>query len=156
MSEKKWFFVFLLFLFLIVSLFFMKTVKAGEDGYSPNDSKILENRDIEGDQDNDALMPAGDVKRYRDSGVLIKVKRMPDEIEGQKTFEVTAENQNAVKRTLSGRICLFDLRIKQAECGSGSCAVYMELPPKSKEIKKWNCTEKSFFGAWTFIIVRIF
>jgi len=155
MSEKKWFLVFLLFLLIIVPLIFMKTVNAGEDGYSPNDSKILENRDKEGDQNNDALMPAGDVKRYRDSGVIIKVKRMPDE-NGQKTFEVTAENQNAVKRTLSGRICLFDLRIKQAECGSGECAVYMELPPKSKEIKKWNCKEKSFFSAWTFVIVRIY
>jgi hypothetical protein len=156
MSEKKWFFLFLFFLFVVVSLFFLKSVNAGDEVYSPKDVKILEHRDEEDGQINDDLMPAGDVKRYRDSGVIIKVKRMPDEKEGHKTFEVTAENQNAVKRTLSGRICLFDLRIKQAECGSGSCPVYMELPPKSKEIKKWNCQEKSFFSAWTFVIIRIY
>jgi hypothetical protein len=141
---------------LIIPLFFLNTAKAGEDEYSPQDVKIIEHRDEEDAQASDDLMPAGDVKRYHDSGVLIKVKRMPDEKEGYKTFEVTAENQNAVKRTLSARICMFDLRIKQAECGSGECAVYMELPPKSKEIKKWNCQEKSFFSAWTFIIVRIY
>lgn len=141
---------------MIISLFFLKTVKAGEDRHAPKDAKILENRDEEDGQDSDSLMPAGDVKRYHESGVIIKVKRMPDEIEGNKTFEVTAENQNAVKRTLSGRICLFDLRIKQAECGSGECAVYMELPPKSKEVKKWNCRERSFFTRWTFIIIRIY
>jgi hypothetical protein len=154
--KKRVFYFFFCLILLIISLFILKTAKAGEDEYSPEDIKIIENRDKEDGQISDDLMPAGDVKRYHDSGVIIKVKRMPDEKEGYKTFEVTAENQNAVKRTLSGSICLFDLRIKQAECGSGECAVYMDLLPKSKESKKWHCKEKSFFSAWTFVIVRIY
>jgi len=157
MSCKKWLSFLLLFPTLfIISLFLLKTAKAGEDEYSPQDVKVIENRDKEDDQINDDLMPAGDVKRYHESGVIIKVKRMPDEKEGYKTFEVTAENQNAVKRALSARICLFDLRIKQAECGSGECAVFMDLLPKSNESKKWHCKEKSFFSAWTFVIERIY
>jgi hypothetical protein len=158
MSGKKWllFLLFFQLLLIIISLFFLRIAKAGEDEYSPQDVKIIEHRDKEDGEASDDLMPAGDVKRYHDSGVIIKVKRMPDEKEGHKTFEVTAENQNAVKRTLSGRICLFDLRIKQAGCGSGECAVFMDLLPKSKETKKFHCKEKSFFSAWTFVIVRIY
>lgn len=106
-------------------------------------------RDLTGD-------PAGETRTYRDSGLVITVIKMPDEITGHKTFEVTVENQNAVKKSLNGRICLFDLRIKQAECGSGECPVYMEIPAKSKETKKWNCKEKSFFSAWTFVIVQVY
>lgn len=157
MTRKKCLFILLIFQMVsITSLFFLKTALAGEDEYSPRDVRIIEHRDKEDSEASDDLMPAGDVKRYHDSGVIIRVKRMPDEKEGYKTFEVTAENQNAVKRTLSGRICLFDLRIKQAECGSGECAVFMDLLPKSKESKKFHCKEKSFFSAWTFVIVRIY
>jgi len=78
-------------------IIFLRTAKAGEDEYSPQDVKIIEHRDKEDGEVSDDLMPAGDVKKYHDSGVIIKVKRMPDEKEGHKTFEVTAENQNAVR-----------------------------------------------------------
>jgi hypothetical protein len=101
-------------------------------------------------------IPAGETRKYNDRGLNITVIKMPDEISGHKTFEVTIENLNAVKKSLNGRICLFDLRIKQADCGSGECPVYMEIPAKSKVTKKWNCREKSFFSAWTFIIVQVY
>ena len=117
--------------------------------------KIIERRAKEDGEISDDLMPAGDVKRYYESGVIIKVIRMPDEKEGYRTFEVIAENQNTVKRTLTGRICLFDLRIKQPGCGSGECEVFMDLFPKTKESKKFHCREKSFFSAWTFVILGI-
>ncbi len=115
----------------------------------------MERRDKEDGEISDDLMPAGDVKRYHENGVIIKVKRMPDEKDGFKTFEVTVENNNAVKRTLTGRICLFDLRVKQPGCGSGECEVFMDLLPKAKGSEKFHCRVKSFFSAWTFVILRI-
>lgn len=119
-------------------------------------STIPEKADRDSGHRDLTLEPAGEVRSYHDSGLIITVTKLPDEISGQKTFEVTVENQNAVKKSLNGRICLFDLRIRQAECGSGECPVYMEVPPKSKETKKWNCKEKSFFSAWTFVVIQVY
>jgi len=124
-------------------------VPAGVNPILDESDKDSGHRDLTGD-------PAGDVRMYRDSGLIITVIKLPDEMSGHKSFEVTVTNQNAIKKSLNGRICLFDLRIRQAECGSGECPVYMEIPPKSKVTKKWNCREKSFFSAWTFVIVRVY
>jgi hypothetical protein len=103
----------------------------------------------------DETGPGQEVKTYREGGVVITVRKLKDEISGYKTFEVTADNRNAVKKTLIGKICLFDLRIKQSRCGSGECEVFMDLPAKSAETRKWQCKEKSFFSAWTFVIVKM-
>jgi hypothetical protein len=104
----------------------------------------------------DESSPGQVVKTYREGGVVITVSKLKDETSGYKTFEVTADNRNAVKKTLIGKICLFDLRIKQAQCGSGECEVFMDLPAQSVETRKWQCKEKSFFSAWTFIIVKLY
>lgn len=124
-------------------------VPAGVNPILEESDKDSGHRDLTGD-------PAGDARTYRESGLIITVIKLPDEMSGHKTFEVTVTNQNAIKKSLNGRICLFDLRIRQAECGSGECPVYLEVPPKSKVAKKWNCREKSFFSAWTFVIVRVY
>ncbi len=125
---------------------------AGREGTGP----LMEKADKDSGHHDLTNDPPGETRTYRDSGLIITVKKLPDELGGHKTFEVTVENQNAVKKSLSGRICLFDLRIKQAECGSGECPVYMEVRPKSKDTKKFNCREKSFFSAWTFVMEQVY
>ncbi|MBN1497879.1 MAG: hypothetical protein JXA07_13985 [Spirochaetes bacterium] len=127
-----------------------------EDHVPTGVNPILEESDKDSGHRDLTGVPAGEARTYRDSGLIITVIKLPDEMSGHKTFEVTVTNQNAIKKSLNGRICLFDLRIRQAECGSGECPVYMEVPPKSKVTKKWDCREKSFFSAWTFVIVRVY
>lgn len=107
--------------------------------------------------DDDAgSMTTGETRTYSQNGVKITVKKLPDEIKDYRTFEVTADNTNDAQKTLNGKICLANLQVKQPECGSGECTVYMEIPAKSTETKKWQCKEKSSSNSWKLIIVKIY
>ncbi|OHD66182.1 MAG: hypothetical protein A2176_08045 [Spirochaetes bacterium RBG_13_51_14] len=129
---------------------------SGSTPFQKDDGKKPNAEETAPPVDEDSARPAGEMKTYREEGLVITVTQLPDEVESYSSFEVAVENQNALKKTLSGRICLFDLQIKQRECGSGECAVYMDLPPKSKEKKKLRCKRKSFFNAWIFEIAKIY
>lgn len=120
---------------ILTSVLQLMTVVAAQDGVGPN---------------------CEEAKTYREGGLVITVKRLPAGNSGYRTFEVVVENQNAVRKTLSGKICLFNLAIRQSECGSGGCEVNMELPPKTREIKNVQCLEKSDSATWSFSIVRIY
>ncbi len=127
----------------------------GDDGRAPFAVKAGEANSQVGEDENAQEEDAALEERiYRQGGLIITIRMMADDRDVV-DFEVITENLTGLRKSLSGRICLFDLRVRDRDCGSGEEPVFMDLAPGSKEKKKYRVHKKSFYGAWTFIIKRI-
>ncbi len=102
-----------------------------------------------------ALSDAEEERSYRKDNVAITVKKLYAEDRLTWNFEVTVENQNDIKKTLEGAICLFNMYIHPRECGAEECIVNMAVPPKSVQIKSFKCRGKMDMNSWAFMILKI-
>ncbi|HNW29927.1 MAG TPA: hypothetical protein PKN50_15725 [Spirochaetota bacterium] len=102
-----------------------------------------------------ALRDAEEERSYRRDNVVITVKKLYAEDRYHWNFEITVENLNDIKKTVEGRICLYNMYIQPRECGSEECGVNMAVQPKSVQVQKFRCRGKMDMNSWTFLIVTI-
>jgi hypothetical protein len=101
------------------------------------------------------LSDAEEQRSYRKDNVVITVKKLYADDRLSWNFEVTVENQNDIKKTVEGSICLFNMYIQPRECGSEECGVNIVVQPKSVQIQKYKCRGKMDMNSWAFLIARI-
>ncbi len=102
-----------------------------------------------------ALGDAEEERSYRKDNVVIMVKKLYAEDRYFWNFEVTVENLNEIKKTVEGKICLYNMYIQPRECGSEECSVNIAVKPKSVQIQKFKCRGKMDMNSWAFLIVTI-
>ncbi|HPC42373.1 MAG TPA: hypothetical protein PLM53_05820 [Spirochaetota bacterium] len=104
---------------------------------------------------NKALKEAEEERSYRRDNVVITVRKLYAEDRYYWNFEVTVVNQNDIKKTVEGRICLYNMYIQPRECGSEECGVNMAVQPKSVQTRKFRCRGKMDMNSWAFLIVTV-
>ena len=96
-------------------------------------------------------LAANDERVLRDSGVILHVKKMPDDLEGYRLFFVTAKNRNGDKRTLSAKIYLY-----QQKHFAGECTLHMSLGGGSEQRLNKQCKESAPSDSWEVEIIKIY
>ncbi len=104
---------------------------------------------------NKTISDGEEERSYRRDNVVITVKKLYAEDRYYWNFEVTVENRNDIKKTVEGRICLYNMYIQPRECGSEECGVNMAVLPKSVQAQKFRCRGKMDMNSWSFLIVTI-
>ncbi len=102
-----------------------------------------------------ALSDKEEVRSYRKDNVVITVKKLFAEDRYSWNFEVTVENLNEIKKTVDGKICLYNMYIQPRECGSEECSVKIAVQPRSVRSGKFKCRGKMDMNSWAFLILEI-
>jgi hypothetical protein len=102
-----------------------------------------------------ALSDKEEERSYRRDNVVITVKKLYAEGRYFWNFEVTIENLNEIKKTVEGKICLYNMYIQPRECGSEECTVTVAVQPKSVRSSKFRCKGKMDMNSWAFLILEI-
>jgi hypothetical protein len=102
-----------------------------------------------------ALSDREEERSYRKDNVVITVKKLSAEGRYFWNFEVTIENLNEIKKTVEGKICLYNMYIQPRECGSEECTVNITVQPKSARSSKFKCKGKMDMNSWAFLILEI-
>lgn len=102
-----------------------------------------------------ALRDAEEERSYRRDNVVITVKKLYAEDRYYWNFEVTVENRNDIKKTVEGRICLYNIYIQPRECGSEECGVHMAVQPRSVLVRKFRCKGKMDMNSWAFLVQAV-
>ncbi|MBN2080093.1 MAG: hypothetical protein JW838_14085 [Spirochaetes bacterium] len=98
--------------------------------------------------------PPLEERTYRRGGLVIKVRLMEREREAV-DFELDIENPEAVRKTLRARLCLFDTRVRDRDCGSGEEPLYIDVKAKAMVTLKVRVRPRSLWEAWTLVIVKV-
>ena len=106
-----------------------------------------------GDREAEGRQPL-ETRTYRQGGVVITVRLMERERDAV-DFELDIENTGAVRKNLRARLCLFDLRVRDRDCGSGEVPVTVDVREKSRVALKARVRPTSIWEAWTLVIVKV-
>lgn len=102
------------------------------------------------------IKEAEEERRYRRDNVVISVKKLYEAEGHWWFFDIVAENQNEITKTVEGTICLYNMYIRPRECGIGDSAIKIVIPPKStQQIKNMKFKGKIDVNSWAFIIHKI-
>ncbi len=131
-------------------------VHAGHDGRArlamAPDPGDIPPRD-EGESDGEEKEPLEE-RTYRHGGLLITVRLMERERDAV-DFELDIENPEAVGKTLRARLCLFDTRVRNRDCGSGEEPLFVDVKAKSTVTLKVRVLPLSIWEAWTLVVVKV-
>lgn len=95
-----------------------------------------------------------EVRTYRHGGLLITVRLMERERDAV-DFELDVENPEGVGKTLRARLCLFDTRVRNRDCGSGEEPLFVDVKAKSTVTLKVRVLTLSIWEAWTLVVVKV-
>ncbi len=93
-------------------------------------------------------------RTYRHGGLLITVRLMERERDAV-DFELDVENPEGVGKTLRARLCLFDTRVRNRDCGSGEEPLFVDVKAKSTVTLKVRVLPLSIWEAWTLVVVKV-
>jgi len=89
-------------------------------------------------------------------GIEVKVSRLPDEIKGFKTFNVTLTSSRSTDHSVQVEILLNDNTVKEPAGARGKCTVMLGLKGGTTMTEKKQCKEEAPSNSFSVQIAKIF
>lgn len=103
-----------------------------------------------------SMLLADQPQTVKEDGIEVTAERLPDEIKGFKTFNVTLKSTRATDHSVQVQILLNDRNSKEPGGARGKCTVMVGLKGGATLSEKKHCKETAPSNSFSVEILKVF